>query len=169
MFLFRVLCALLLAWAFNLALGRPEAVIVLQELAQNAETYGMPKPDLLIYGPIAGGIVGFLNLAVRQGWGMIVGLANGIWAGALSIAVAALLMFIASVIDRISSSQLKDFQAFVKLSGQLREVIVEPMMNIQFIVVTLGIMAVVGVITEIAQWLVARVRNPKRHDPNTTI
>lgn len=163
MILFRVLCALLLAWAFNLALGRPEAIQVLEAL----DKVDPEIPDLRVYGPISAGVVGFLNLSMRQGWGMVVGLVNGIWAGVLSLVVAGLMIFVGGLIMRMSENQMQDFDAFLKHMVLIRGPLLNAMLDVKFIVVTLGITAVVGVITEVAQWLVARVRGQKSQSSDT--
>lgn len=164
MILFRVLCALLLAWAFNLALGRPEAEPVLRAL----DAVEPKIPDLRVFGPIAAGVVGFLNLAVRQGWGMIVGLVNGIWSGLLSLAVGGFFVFCGAIYMRLQENLLKDFDDFLKHVALIRNPLLEAILDVKFIVVTLGMCAVVGVITEVAQWLVARVRGNKNQSSNTT-
>ena len=74
MIVFRIVCAILLAWAVNWSLSRDEAAEMLKVL-----------PDMLVLGPVAGAIIGYVNLSVRQGWGFIVAFANGVWAGVLAI------------------------------------------------------------------------------------
>ena len=91
------------------------------------------------------------------------------WAGFLSIVVMGLFMFIAAMMDRTQSATVQNFEDFLQRATEVREAMIAPMLDIPFIVVTVGFAAVVGVITEIAQWLVAKVRNPnKGQDTNTT-
>ena len=68
MLIFRLLCAILVAWAINLILARPEAATLIAEV-----------PEMTYIGPFAGAVVGFFNLAKRQGWGLIVSVVNGMW------------------------------------------------------------------------------------------
>ena len=109
------------------------------------------------------------DVEVRQGWGMVVGLVNGIWAGTLSLALGGFLVFCAGIFMRMQENQIQDFAHFLKHSALIRGPLLNAMLDVKFIVVTLGLAAVVGVITEIVQWLVARVRNRKDHGPDTTI
>ncbi|MEO1472285.1 MAG: hypothetical protein AAFV86_24930, partial [Pseudomonadota bacterium] len=83
MLTFRVICAVLMAWAVNWVMSRPEAVPLISEL-----------PIMATIGPIAAAGVGFVNLASRQGWGVVVAVANGVWAGLLSIVVSGVLYMI---------------------------------------------------------------------------
>ncbi len=91
MLVFRVICAVMVAWAINLVLARPEAAVLVAEV-----------PEMIYIGPAAGAVVGFFNLAKRQGWGLIVSVANGMWTGVMTIGLAGFMYSIASASPRSS-------------------------------------------------------------------
>jgi len=157
MIVFRVLCALLMAWAMNLALARPEA----EQLITNI-------PHMKEIGPIAGAIVGYANLASRQGWGMIVAFANGIWAGVLAIAVSGVLGIGFIIVSSMRENVLQDFDDFLLIFRESLEPLLEELPNVPLLVVSLGSAAVVGVITEVIHWLLVRVRGEKGKKKPTT-
>lgn len=150
MLLFRILCAILVAWAVNWALARPEAVEMLTEV-----------PEMRLIGPIAGGVIGYFNLAVRQGWGPIVAVANGIWAGALSVGLAGILYLTYDMSRAIATNVVRDVDGFFNVFGAVFQPLVEQVVNIPLLTVSLGATAVVGLLTEIVHWVMVRARHRK--------
>ena len=148
MLLYRILCAVLVAWAVNWSLARPEAVEMLAKL-----------PEMRVIGPLAGAAVGFFNLAVRQGWGLIVAVANGIWAGALSVGVAGILFLTLELSRSISTNVIRDVDGFFSAFGEIFQPLAELAVNIPLLTVSLGATAIVGLLTEIVHWLMVRARS----------
>ncbi len=146
MLLFRVLCAIFVAWAVNWAMGRPEAAALQEDL-----------PEFVAIAPFAGALVGFINLAKRQGWGGIVAVANGMWAGVLTMLLT---MMIYSGLAMFGTPGIGDFDlAF--LMGLFSEAIVEVvdrLASFPLVIVTLGACSVVGLVTEIIHWALVRLR-----------
>lgn len=144
--LFRILCALFVAWAMNWAFSRPEAAALLEEL-----------PEAAIVAPIAGALVGFVNLAKRQGWGVIVAVANGIWAGILAVIMTGIILLTLSVLDtsRIGDT---DFDFVAAKMAETVAIIVDRAATPGLLVLCIGAGAVVGVITELVHWALVRLR-----------
>ncbi len=147
MLVFRILCAVLMAWGVNWALSRPEAVVMLQEL-----------PEMATYAPIAAGVVGYFNLAVRQGWGFIVAFANGIWAGVLSVFLSGTLYMFILVVDSIRRNVIRDFDQFLRVFSDAVDPLIEQVFNVPLLIVSLATTAVVGVVTEVLHWALVRMR-----------
>lgn len=152
MLVFRILCAVLVAWATNWALSRPEAATL---LAEHSEMRG------LWLGPIAGFVVGYFNLAVRQGWGFVVAFANGVWAGVLSIILAGILYTIVNLLQAIRTNTVRDFDQFLRAFGEIVTPLFDYLYDVPLLTVSLGATALVGIITEFAHWLLVRVRQRK--------
>ncbi|MEM1299917.1 MAG: hypothetical protein AAGH68_11630 [Pseudomonadota bacterium] len=150
MIVFRIICAFLLAWAVNWSLSRPEALQMIQEL-----------PELAIYSLLSALAVGYFNLAVRQGWGVIVAFANGVWAGVLAIFLAGTIHMCVELVRGLRSGVVKSFENFLTLFGEAVEPLLDQLTNLQLLIVSLGATAVVGVVTEILHWLLVRLRQGK--------
>lgn len=150
MIVFRILCAILLAWAVNWSLSRSEAAEVLQAV-----------PELGTYSVLAALAVGYFNLAVRQGWGVIVAFANGVWAGVLTIFLTGTIHMCIEVIRAMRSGIVKSFDNFLTVFGEAVEPLLDHLGNLQLLIVSLGATAVVGVVTEILHWLLVRFRQGK--------
>jgi len=150
MLVYRLICALLMAWAVNLALSRPEGQPMLEAM-----------PHMQTLSMIAAGIVGYFNLAVRQGWGFIVGFANGIWAGVLSILVTGVLAVVFTMVQMMRENIVQDFDDFLVYFWEIVDPLLQELPNVPLLVVSLGSTAVVGVITEIIHFLLVRVRGEK--------
>lgn len=150
MIVFRIVCAILLAWAVNWSLSRDEATELLRVL-----------PDMLVLGPVAAAIVGFANLAVRQGWGFIVAFANGVWAGVLSILLSGVLYLIVEIVRAISTNVVRTFDNFLNVFGSLVQPLLDSVVNIPLLTVSLGAAALVGVITEVIHWVLVRMKARK--------
>ncbi|MCH8952434.1 MAG: hypothetical protein IID49_09960 [Proteobacteria bacterium] len=152
MLLFRLICAVMVAWAINLVLARPEAVVLVTEV-----------PQMIYIGPIAGFVVGFFNLAKRQGWGLIVSVANGIWTGVMTIVLAGV-MFLAMRMFKMIVYQIRDFDAFMRILASEAEPLIEVSTNLRLIAITLGAVAVTGMISEILHWTMVRLRRYRGED-----
>ena len=150
MVVFRITCAILMAWAVNWSLARPEANELLGTL-----------PEMLVLGPIAGGIIGFINLAVRQGWGFIVAFANGVWAGVLSILLSGVLYLIVAIVQAIRTNVVRTFDNFLSVFGSLIQPLIDSVTNVPLLTVSLGAAALVGVVTEVIHWVLVRFKARK--------
>lgn len=150
MILYRILCAFLMAWAVNWALSRPEAFELVTEL-----------PELAALGPISAALVGYFSLSARQGWGVVVAVANGIWAGALSIILSGAIFMLIQTVKMIRANMISSFDSFVRVFIDNLEPLVELGLNLPLLTVSLGAAAVVGVATEFLHWLLVRLRRKK--------
>jgi len=151
--LFRIICAILVAWAMSWAMSRPEAETLLAEL-----------PLFATLAPIAGAIVGFLNLAKRQGWGLVVSIANGLWAGMLSLILAAAIMVALQVHEAAGTSVNFDFGRLLRIASETTAVIFDLLLSLPLVVVAMGATALVGVLTEIIHWALVRLRKRRPGD-----
>lgn len=118
-------------------------------------------PQMRIFGPAAGAIIGYVNLAPRQGWGMIVAVANGVWAGVLSILLAGFLFVGVAAFVGIQDGYIQDFDAFLNLIGTHGQDLIDELINFPLIVVTLSATAVAGIVTEILHWVLVRLRRAR--------
>lgn len=146
MLVFRLICAVLMAWAINWVLSNPEARPVLEQL-----------PVMAIISPIAGALVGFFNLATRQGWGLIVAVANGVWAGLLSIIVAGTVYALVVAIQ-IWNGPSDDYESFVRNMESEITPLFDLVINFPLLTLTITTTAVLGVVTELLHWLLVRFR-----------
>lgn len=151
MLLYRILCAVLLAWAMNWSLGRPEAAALLEEL-----------PEMAALGPVAGAFVGFASLSVRQGWGVVIGFANGVWAGALAIAFSGTVYTFLKLAQAVRQGAIGSFDRFMVIFGDAVEPLLEQVANLPLLIVSLGAAAIVGVVTEFLHWLLVRFRRKRQ-------
>ena len=147
MLIFRLICAVMVAWAINWVLARPEAAVLVSEI-----------PEMIIIGPVAGAVVGFFNLAKRQGWGLIVSVANGIWTGLLVIALAGFMYLSIKMFGVVSHNLVKDFEAFLRVLGSEAGPFVEISTDYKLIGLTLGTTAIAGLLSEILHWFLVRMR-----------
>jgi hypothetical protein len=135
------------AWAVNWVLSRPEAAQLLQDAEQ-----------MIWVGPLAGAVVGFFNLAKRQGWGLIVAVANGAWTGLLSIAVAGILYLTYKMTGTVMNGLIADFRAFLRVLGQEGKPLIESLVNYRLIGITIAATTVVGVVSECLHWSLVKLR-----------
>lgn len=154
---FRVICAVLVAWAMNWAMGRPEAATIQEEV-----------PLYAAIVPLAGAIVGFLNLAKRQGWGFIVAVANGLWAGALSLFLAGFITVAIMVEDASRDSIAFNFENLLRVMARETADIVDRVAYLPLIVVALGATAVVGLVSEVIHWALVRLRKRRPEASQTS-
>src|SRR5690606_17988048 len=127
MLLYRLLCALLLAWAAGWSLARPEAAALVMEL-----------PEMSALGPASAAFVGFVSLSARQGWGIVVAFANGIWAGALSIGIAGTLYMLIALTQAVRDGLISSFDRFVLVFSDNVEPLIEQLANLPLLIVSLG-------------------------------
>ena len=153
MLVFRMICAVMVAWAINLVLARPEAAVLVAEV-----------PQMIYIGPIAGAVVGFFNLAKRQGWGLIVSVANGMWTGVMTIGLAGFIYLTMRMLNVVMSNMVKDFEAFLRVLGSEATPLVEISTDIQLIAITVGAVTVTGIISEILHWTLVRLRRYRGDD-----
>jgi len=147
MLVFRLICAVMVAWAINLVLARPEAAVLISEV-----------PQMFYIGPAVGAVVGFVNLAKRQGWGLIVSVVNGVWTGVLVIALAGFTYLAIRMTGVVIHNLVKDFEAFMRVLGSEAKPLIEISTNFRLIGLTLGATAVTGLISEILHWTLVRLR-----------
>lgn len=148
MLVFRIICGGAIAWAVILVLTRPEAAPLLRAI-----------PEMSTLAPIAGAYIGACNLAVRQGWGAVVALANGVWAGILSIAASGVLYTAIALARGLATGEIRSFGAFLDAFGDTVELLLSALNDAPLLMVALGATAVAGVVTEIVHWLMVRVRS----------
>jgi len=143
----------MVAWAINLVLARPEAAVLVAEI-----------PQMIYIGPIAGAVVGFFNLAKRQGWGLIVSVANGMWTGVMTIGLAGFIYLTMRMLNVVMSNMVKDFEAFLRVLGSEATPLVEISTDIRLIAITVGAVTVTGIISEILHWTLVRLRRYRGDD-----
>jgi len=153
MLIFRLICAVMVAWAINWVLSRPEAAVLVNEV-----------PEMIWVGPIAGGVVGFFNLAKRQGWGLIVSVANGLWTGILSIACAGFIYLTYKMVGMVAYGLVQDFKDFMRILNQQAEPLIDVSVDLRLIGITVGATAVTGIISECLHWSLVRLRRHREDD-----
>jgi len=147
MLIFRLICAVMVAWAMNWVLARPEAAVLVTEV-----------PEMILIGPIAGAVVGFFNLAKRQGWGLIVAIANGMWTGLLAIALAGFMYLSMKMFGIVMHNLVKDFEAFLRVLSSEAAPLLELTSDYRLIGITIGTTAVAGFVSELLHWFLVRMR-----------
>jgi hypothetical protein len=149
MLVFRLICAVMVAWAMNWALRGPEAVFLQRDL-----------PEFVILGPIAGALVGWMNLAKRQGWGMIVAIANGMWAGFLSLLLTGAMYVGMTSLNGAPASNMDVEQVFALMSANT-VLVVDGLSSLALMIVCLGSTALVGIVTEVVHWAMVKMRRAR--------
>jgi len=135
-----------MAWAVNWVLSHQEARPVLETL-----------PVMSVISPISGALVGFFNLATRQGWGFIVAVANGVWAGLLSILVAGTVYGLV-VAFQTWRGPSNSYESFVRnMEGEMTPLF-DLVINFPLLTLTITTTAVLGVVTELLHWTLVRFR-----------
>ncbi len=150
MLVFRFACAILMAWAINWCLARPEAAFLIEEV------------DEMIYiGPLAGALTGFFMLWKRQGNGVLIGTANGVWIGLLTIALAAGMYLAAEMWGVVAQGLIKDFEHFMRALSAASKPLIETMTAFWLFGITLAATAVVGLATELLRWCLRWARKAR--------
>lgn len=153
MLVYRLMCAAMLAWAINWVLAQPEASGLLEK-----------APEFAVIGPLAGALVGFLNLARRQGWGAVVSVANGLWSAVLSF-IAAFAMYLAYVMaGHVMHNIIANFEAFLRVLGQESGPVVELAADLRLFGWLCAAGAVAGVVSEVLHWVTMRLRKARGSD-----
>jgi hypothetical protein len=155
MLVYRLMCAVMVAWAMNWVLARPEAI----ELVEATK-----DPSIVIVGPIAGAIVGFLNLAKRQGWGLVVSVANGLWTGILSLAAAFVLYLALKMGSHVIHNIISNFEAFLRVLGQEAGPVIQAAANPRLLGILCAASALTGLISEVLHWSLVRLRRARQGD-----
>lgn len=153
MLIFRLICAVMIAWAVNWVLARPEAAVLLEEAEQ-----------LVWAGPLGGAIVGFFNLAKRQGWGLIVSIANGAWTGILSIACAVFIYLSYKMFGSVWYGLIPNFEGFLRVLGQESKPLIEALMNMRLVGIAVAACTIAGIISECLHWSLVKLRRNREDD-----
>ncbi|MEO0819636.1 MAG: hypothetical protein AAF074_04325 [Pseudomonadota bacterium] len=155
MLIFRIICAVLMAWAINWVMSRPEADSLLVAL-----------PIMGTIGPLAGAVVGFVNLASRQGWGVVVAVANGVWAGLLSIVLSGVFYVVYVSLLALFDGIIQEFADFMRVISSEIQPLFDLVVNIPLVILTITATSVLGVFSELLHWTLVRIRR-NRQDPDT--
>jgi hypothetical protein len=147
MIIFRVICAVLIAWAIKLVLARPEAAILLGEV-----------PEMAVIGPIAGAVAGAMYLPRRRGGGVIVMTIGGAWTGVLTIALAAFAYLTIQMSSAVTHGLVRDFENFLRILGTEAKPLIETLPNVRLIGMIVGASAVMGLVSEVVFWFLERIR-----------
>jgi hypothetical protein len=155
MLVFRFLCAGVLVWSVAWVLSRPEAAPMLRDV-----------PQMGALGPITAAYIGGFTLAVRQGWGFIVALANGVWAGVLTIVGSGVLYMAVELARTIAAGEVSGIGGFFDRFGETLDLLLAQLGDAPLLMLTLAATACAGLLTEIVHWLMVRVRG-RRQRPNS--
>ena len=147
MLMYRILCAGILAWTASWALSRPEASVLVHQI-----------PEMRLLGPIAAAYVGGFSLAVRQGWGSIVALSNGVWAGVLAIVASGVLYLAVAMARALAARAITGVASFFEVFGNTVDLLVVRLGNLDLLTLSLAACAGAGLLTEAVHWLMVRVR-----------
>lgn len=147
MLMFRAICALVVAWAVNWVMGQPVAANLLELV-----------PEMQYIAPIAGAIVGFFALAKRQGWGIIVAAANGLWTMIMTVGIAWLIFLTITLGDHLVHGLIADFENFLRVLGYEAAPLAEGWVDLRLVGVMLGATVVAGLGTEVLHWILVHIR-----------
>jgi hypothetical protein len=147
MIVFRLICAVLVAWAISFVLARPEAAALLGDV-----------PEMAVIGPIAGAIAGLANLPRRGGKGAIIMTVNGAWTGVLSIALAAFVYLTMQMSSAVTHGLVRDFENFLRILGTEAKPLIETMPNLKLIGMFVGATAIAGLVCELVFWVLRQIR-----------
>lgn len=147
MVMFRLICAGVVAWAVNWVMSQPVAANLLELV-----------PDMRYIAPAAGALVGFFALAKRQGWGIIVAAANGLWTMILTVGIAWLIFLGITLFGHLAHGLIADFENFLRILGYETAPLAEGWVDLRLIGVMLGATVVAGVATEILHWVLVHIR-----------
>ena len=153
MLIFRLICAVVVAWAVNWVMGRPVAAELLELV-----------PEMQYIAPAAGALVGFFALAKRQGWGIIVAAANGLWTMLLTVGAAWLIFLIITLTDHLFHGLIADFENFLRILGSETEPLAQGWVDLRLAGVLLGATVVAGLFTEILHWILVYLRRARGED-----
>lgn len=147
MLTFRLICAVAVAWAVNWVMSQPVAANLLELV-----------PEMRYVAPISGALVGFVALAKRQGWGLIVAVANGLWTMILTVAVAWLIFLTVKLANHIAHGLIADFENFLRVLGYEAKPLAQGWVDPWLVGFTLGATVAASVTTEALHWVLVRIR-----------
>lgn len=146
MLLFRMICAGLVGVALLWAMSRSEAA-ALEPL----------QGEFIVVAPLAGALVGYFNLAARQGWGAVVALANGIWAGFLSLVMSASMVILVQAMQVLQLGPATVERVFGSLALSTA-VVIDKLVTLPLMMLVIGATCGVGLLTELIHWMLVRLR-----------
>jgi hypothetical protein len=153
MIIFRILCAVLIAWSINWSLGRPPAAELLVEV-----------PEMAWIGPIGGALAGLVILSRRQGHGVLIGIANGAYSGLFAVILSAVMFLTMRMTNTIWHNLLKNFEDFLRVLDQEADPLMANANNWPLIGFTLGACAVSGLVSEGLKWSFVWIRRMRQDD-----
>lgn len=156
MLIFRLICAFFMAWAINWAMARPEA----DGLRENF-------PEFALIAPFAAAYVGLQSLATRQGWGIVVAIANGVWAGVMTLGLSLVAFLFIKVVQ---TPQAGDFDAdfLFRQLGEHSADLIDALAHFQLLVLCLGASSIVSLLTEVIHWALVHLRRMRGITPRNT-
>jgi len=146
MLLFRFICAFLMAWGINWAMGRPEAAVLRDDF-----------PEFALIAPFAAAYVGLQNLARRQGWGSVVAVANGVWAGVMTLGLSLLAFLFIKVVQTPQAGTF-DADFLLRQIGEHAADMIDAMASLPLLVICLGATTVVSLVSEFIHWALVHLR-----------
>lgn len=148
MLLFRAICAASLMLGFYVA--------HLIDPGTEQQLRYMPTIAL-----VTAGMVGFGNLATRQGWGLIVAVVNGLWAGLATIVLASVAFVAVHMVAELYAIGGVTFPVFLETFDATIADLLGQAYEVRNLLVHLVICVAVGVVTEIVHWLLVHVRHAR--------
>ena len=118
-------------------------------------------PEMAIIAPVSGALVGYFALAKRQGWGVIVAIANGLWTAILTIGFAWLIFLAVALFNHVMHGLVADFENFLRILGAETEPLAEGWVDLRLFGIMLGASAVAAVFSEIMHWVLVRLRRAR--------
>lgn len=150
MLAFRLICAVVVAWAVNWVMGRAVAANLLELV-----------PEMGYLAPISGALVGYIALSKRQGWGFIVAAANGVWTMILTVGVAWFLYLVMTLFDHVVHGLVADFENFMRILGSETTPVAEGWIDLRLIGVLLAATMVAAIVTEFLHWVLVWLRRAR--------
>lgn len=150
MLFFQLMCAGAVAWAVNWVMAQSVAVELIELV-----------PEMQYIAPAAGALVGFFALAKRQGWGIVVAAANGLWTMLLTVGMAWLLFLFITLVDHISHGLIANFENFLRILAAEAEPLAEGWVNLRLVGMLLAATVFVGVVTEFLHWILVYLRRAR--------
>lgn len=147
MLAFRLVCAVAVAWAANWTLSRPVAAQLIHLV-----------PQMTYIAPAAAAVVGFVALAKRQGWGLIVAAANGLWTVILTVALTWLVYLTMRMGNHLSHGLIANFKDFMRILGSEIKPLAKGWVDLRLIGMLLGATVAASLATEILHWILVRLR-----------
>lgn len=150
---FRLICAVAAAWAVNWTLNQPVAANLIHLV-----------PQMTFVAPAAAAVIGFVALAKRQGWGLIVAAANGLWTLILTVALTWLVYLSMRMGNHFAHGLIANFKDFMRILGSEIKPLAKGWIDLRLIGMLLGATVAASVVTEILHWILVRLRRLRGHD-----